>query len=240
MHSILDSPVWRSLGSFTTQNGNLTFGYYIDWFNPFTNKIAGKSVSCGAIMLFCLNLPYEMQHKPENTFFARITPPPKEPTVTTITALTDPVVDELEKFWHGMKIRTHRHPEGAHRRVAVLPTIGDLLALRKALGFAGVAAHQFCSFCTLRHIDLDDLDYSLWTPRAGVDVLAAAEDWRRATTKKRRKELFDENGVRWSSLHRLVYRDPVRHTILGLKDLPPSSPPSDFNTTPHPHSPVWL
>jgi hypothetical protein len=75
-----------------------------------------------------------------------------------------------------MKIRTHQHPDGAHQRVAVLPAIGDLLALRKALGFAEVAAHQFCLFCTLQRIDLDDLDYLLWTLRAGVDVLAAAED----------------------------------------------------------------
>ena len=30
MHSIWDSPAWRSLGSFTTTPGNLTFSYYID------------------------------------------------------------------------------------------------------------------------------------------------------------------------------------------------------------------
>lgn len=93
MHCMWDSPVWRSLGTFTTTRGNLTFSYYIDWFNPLLNKIAGKNISCGAIMLFCLNLPYEQQHLVENTFFAGITPPPKEPSVTTITAVSDPVVD---------------------------------------------------------------------------------------------------------------------------------------------------
>jgi hypothetical protein len=61
MHTIWDSPAWRSLGSFTTTRGNLTFAYFIDWFNPLLNKTAGKTVSCGAIMLVCLNLPYELE-----------------------------------------------------------------------------------------------------------------------------------------------------------------------------------
>ena len=216
MHSIWDSPAWRSLGSFTTTPGNLTFSYYIDWFNPLTNKIAGKSVSCGAIMLFCLNLPYELQHLPENTFFAGITPPPKEPMMITITAVSDPIVDHLEAMWPGRKIHTHRHPEGVQKRLAVLPGIGDLVAIRKAFGFAGVGAHNFCSFCKLQLADIDRLDYESWTARVGVEVRANAEEWQQATTKKRCKEIFDQHGVRWSSLHRLVYRDPVRHTILGL------------------------
>jgi hypothetical protein len=105
MYSIWDSPAWRSLGPFTTTPGNLTFSFYIDWFNlnPFTNKIAGKSVSCGAIMMFCLNLPYELQCLPQNTSFAGITPPPREPSVTTITALSDPIVDHLQTMWQGKK-----------------------------------------------------------------------------------------------------------------------------------------
>jgi hypothetical protein len=195
MHSIWDSPAWRSLGSFTTTPGNLTFSYYIDWFNPLTNKIAGKSVSCGAIMLFCLNLPYELQHLPENTFFAGITPPPKEPTMITITAVSDPIVDHLEAMWPGRKIHTHRHPEGVQKRLAVLPGIGDLVAIRKAFGFAGVGAHNFCSFCTLQLADIDRLDYESWTARVGVEVRANAEEWQQATTKKRRKEIFDQHGV---------------------------------------------
>src|SRR6266498_3548197 len=64
MHSIWNSPAWHSLGSFTPNCENLTFSFYIDWFNPLTNKIAGKSISCSAIMMFCLNLPYEIQHPP--------------------------------------------------------------------------------------------------------------------------------------------------------------------------------
>jgi hypothetical protein len=205
MHSVWDSPAWRSLGSFTTTPNNLTFSYYIDWFNPFTNKIAGKTVSCGAIMMFCLNLPHELQQLPENIFFAGITPPPKEPNVTTITALSDPIVDYFEVMWHGQIICTYQHPEGILKRAAILTAIGDILAMRKALGFAGTASHHFCSFCSPRCKDMDNLDYQSYPLCVGVDVLAAAEKWHVATTKKHQSELFAENGVCWSSLHRLLY-----------------------------------
>jgi hypothetical protein len=216
MHCIWDSPSWRSLGAFTTTSGNLTFSYYIDWFNPFTNKISGKTASCGAIILVCLNLPYELQHLPENTFFAGITPPPHEPTVVTITAVSDPVIDQFVEMWHGMKIQTYRHPEGIVKKAAILAGVGDLLAMHKALGFAGVASHNFCSFCKLLKANIDDLNYQSWQPRIGVDVRTAAESWRQATTKKERNEIFKTHGVRWSSLHQLIYRDPVHHTVLGL------------------------
>src|SRR6266508_1516021 len=192
MHSIWDSPTWQSLGSFMTINNNLTFSYYINWFNPFTNKISGKSVSCRVILMFCLNLPYELQFLPENTFFAGITPPPKEPTITTIMALADPIVDGLEAMWHGKVICTHRHPGGILKRAAVLPAIGDLLAMRKALGFAGVTSHNFCSFCMLRRSGIEDLDYQTWKPRIGADVYAVGQEWKKATKKKKRKEIFDE------------------------------------------------
>jgi hypothetical protein len=60
MCDICDAPAWQSLGGFTTTYGNLNFSYYINWFNLLTNKIAGKDVSYGVIMMFCLNLPPEL------------------------------------------------------------------------------------------------------------------------------------------------------------------------------------
>jgi len=158
MHDIWDSPAWQSLGPFITTKNNLTFSFFIDWFNSFTNKILGKTVSCGAIMIFCLNLSYHLQHQPENTYFARITPPPYEPSVTTITALLDPIIKQLQHFYHGQVIRTYRHQAGITKRVVLLPAIGDLPAIRKALGFARVTSHHFCSFCTLHKSDIENLN----------------------------------------------------------------------------------
>jgi hypothetical protein len=84
-------------------------------------------------MLFCLNLPLELQYLPENTFFAGITPGPREPTVTTINFLSDPIVDALESMWHGKSIKTYLQPDGIMIRVGVLPAIGDLLPSAKLL-----------------------------------------------------------------------------------------------------------
>jgi methionyl-tRNA synthetase len=45
MRDISDSPFWQSQLGFLRFRYHLIFGIYIDWFNPFTNKIAGKFVS---------------------------------------------------------------------------------------------------------------------------------------------------------------------------------------------------
>ncbi|KAF6741488.1 hypothetical protein DFP72DRAFT_862125 [Ephemerocybe angulata] len=219
MRSIWDSPAWKSLGNFTTTEGNLTFTFYIDWFNPLTNKIAGKSVSCGAIMFFCLNLPHELQHLPENTFFAGITPPPKEPNVTAITNLLDPIIERFDYLYRvGKSFRTFNHPEGRLIRAAILVAIGDLLAMRKAMGFAGVGSNRhFCSFCTLHKDNIDELDITKLTPRDDVEVKIAAQESHDAPTVKKKIEIFKKHGVRWTSLHLLdYYRSPVKHTMLGL------------------------
>lgn len=216
MFDIWDSPAWRSLGPFATTPGNLTFSFYIDWFNPFTNKIAGKVASCGAIIMTCLNLPYNIRHRPEYTFFAGITPPPHEPTITTISSLLDPIVSELQDLYVGKVIRTHRHPNGTLKRIAILPVIADLPAVRKALGFTSVTSRHFCSFCTLQHSDIESLDTASWEPRIGPRVRAAAQEWRQALTQKARQSLIDKNGIRWTPLHDLFYRDPVQHTTLGV------------------------
>jgi hypothetical protein len=217
MRDIWESPAWCSLpGSFATTCGNLTFSYYIDWFNPLTNKIAGKKISAGAIMMFCLNLPPELRHRPENTFFAGITPLPKEPTVVTISAVQDPIVAELNLLWAGRMIRSHRNPTGSMRRVAILPFIGDTVALQKACGFASHGHNQFCWYCHLPRENIEDLKISSWHIRSSIEVRLGAEEWRTATTKVARKAVFDRTGNRHSSLLQLPYRDAVHHIVLGV------------------------
>ena len=42
MKDIHDSPAWKNLRAFLLSPYHLVFGIYVDWFNPFSNKIAGK------------------------------------------------------------------------------------------------------------------------------------------------------------------------------------------------------
>jgi hypothetical protein len=43
MYNFQDSPAWAGTKEFRTSKYHLVFAWYIDWFNPFTNKISGWS-----------------------------------------------------------------------------------------------------------------------------------------------------------------------------------------------------
>jgi len=192
MYDIWDSLAWQSLGPFTTTKNNLTFSFFIDWFNPFTNKISGKTVSCGTIMMFCLN---HLWYQPENIYFAGIIPPPYEPSVTTITALLDPIVEQLQHFYYRQVICTYWHQARITKKVVLLPAIGNLPVIHKVLGFAGVMSHYFCSFCTLHKYDIENLDSRAWKLWKETEVIAVAEQWCQALTKKRQEFIFKKHSV---------------------------------------------
>ncbi|KZV82543.1 hypothetical protein EXIGLDRAFT_626883 [Exidia glandulosa HHB12029] len=216
MRSTWDSPAWRSLGNFSTTRGNLMFSLFYDSFNPLHNKIAGKVVSCGVLTLRCMNLPFDVSRRPENTFFIALTPLPYGPNVVTITALLDPIMDQVLPFWIAQLIQTYKFPLGRSIRAGIVPVIADILASKKALGYGSHACEQFCSYCLCTLDQLERLDLENWTIRTSDAVRAAAENWTAAQTVKKREELFKSSGVRGSALHRLHYRDHVRHTIIGV------------------------
>ncbi|KAJ7224212.1 hypothetical protein GGX14DRAFT_350529, partial [Mycena pura] len=51
IRDVQDSPAWRTLGNFVLSRYHLVWAIYIDWFNPYTNKIAGMS-SCEFLAFF--------------------------------------------------------------------------------------------------------------------------------------------------------------------------------------------
>ena len=67
MHDIFDGEMLRNFNgpdgkhfSVSSEEGHYVFSLCVDFFNPLSNKQAGKKVSVGLISLVCLNLPPEL------------------------------------------------------------------------------------------------------------------------------------------------------------------------------------
>lgn len=211
-----DSPAWKQAMASAGGRGRLIFGLFYDGFNPLHNKIAGKVVSCGVLILVCLNLPHELWRQPGNFFVAGFTPPPGGPTPVTITALLDPIVDMLAPYEQDRLLPTHDYPAGRSISAHLIPLIADKLAAHKASGFGSHSCRYFCANCLCTLDQMESLDIPAWTLRDSAAVHAAAANWSAAPTLRERKQLFKGSGIRGSALHRLTYRDHVRHNIIGV------------------------
>ncbi|KNZ54402.1 hypothetical protein VP01_2958g5, partial [Puccinia sorghi] len=102
-NKITDIQQSKALRSFSIKakqalSGNelrLTFSLYIDWFNPFSNKLSGRNASMGVVALTCLDLSPHGRNKHNNLFIAGIIPGPKELDMTTISHVLAPLIDDL-------------------------------------------------------------------------------------------------------------------------------------------------
>ena len=202
----------------TVQAGRYSFGLCVDFFNPFTNKQAGKKCSIGIISVVCLSLPPSLRYKAENMFLAGVIPGPNEPPLTTINHYLTPLVDGFQSFWEpGIRFsKTHNHPNGRLVQCALILVICDLLAARKTSGFAACTHEHFCSVCdcTRSRQGYGDTDYHNWKRRTNAECRTAAESYLRAATPESRLKEFNKAGVRWSELLRLPYFDIARCVVV--------------------------
>jgi hypothetical protein len=225
MHDIFDGeylrsfkgPDGRSFG-LGGEEGRYVFSLSINFFNPYTNKQAGKKSSVGLISAVCLNLPPSMRYKPENMFLFGVIPGPKEPPLTSLNHYLKPLVDDLMEFWEtGVKFsRTCSYKAGRLVRCALLLLVCDLPAARKAAGFASAAHEHFCSVChcTRSQHGYGHLDYDMWQKRTNSECRSFASSFQAAKDEETRAELFKQSGIRWSELLRLPYFDIAQCVVV--------------------------
>lgn len=196
--------------------GRYVFGLCVDAFNPFLNKQAGKKASSTAIYMVCLNLPPSIRYKAENMYLAGIIPGPREPSLTQINHLLEPLVEELLELWTP-GVWFNRTPEwecGRVVRAALVPLVCDLKAARQVMGHGSHSARKFCSICQLPREEIDVVDKNKLVSISSIEYRRRARKWKSATSQSQRDQVFKKYGVRWSVLLQLPYWDPPRFTVI--------------------------
>lgn len=195
----------------------LAFSMHMDFFNPHGLNKRGPTKSVGVISCANLALDPSIRYLPEYLFLAAIIPGPHEPSVEEIDYFVQPVVKQFVQAWQpGFRVsRTALSESGAVVEAAILLSVNDLPAARAIAGFPGVASNFICTICQLRgKTGIFDTKHSHWIPKDREELRHWSTAYRDAQTLDERKTIFENHGIRWSSLWLLDYWDPTRMLVI--------------------------
>ena len=149
--------------------------------------------------------------------YINIIPGPNEPSVDEIDHYVRPVIEQFARAWRpGFKCSCTADSEsGAVVEAGILLSINDMPAARKIAGLQGHMSGLICSRCQLRGKNqIYNTDHSLCVPRDVEELRHWSRAYKEAQTLSERKNIFENHGVRWSSLWLLDYWDPTRMLVV--------------------------
>ena len=229
---VYDGKVWKSFHRWNNSDFLAlprSFGLMlnVDWFQPFKHR---KDISVGVLYMVIMNLPRSERFKRENVIIVGIIPAlSKEPP--SLNSFLNPLVDELNALWRGVRVKTRRSPiEGAQIRAALICCAADIPAARKLCGFVGHSANRGCSHCNKffpggfgEKKDYSGFDRSTWPKRTDDSHRQNARKLENCRSKTQRKKMESMLGTRYTSLLELPYYgsitmcviDPMHNLFLG-------------------------
>ena len=220
MSDVYDGRVWKDFQTvdgrpFLSSNESLGLGLMlnVDWFQPFKHSV----YSVGAIYLTIMNLPRSIRFKRKNVILLGILPGPSEPK-KNINSYLEPLVEELEDFWAGVKLNILSDSTVSQCliRCALLCIACDLPAGRKLCGFLSHSAKLGCSKCfkkfpgTVGRMDYSGFERETWLSRTDLEHRDRVRRVSLARTRAEQSMLETSLGCRYSILLRLPYFDATR------------------------------
>ncbi|MBW0580338.1 hypothetical protein O181_120053 [Austropuccinia psidii MF-1] len=146
-----------------------------------------------AVFICWLHLPPELRNKVAFTLLYAIIPGPNAPDIINISNTLKPLVDEFLVIIKGLNVNTYKYPHGQKVVAQLLPLVGDLVAIHKAVGFGSHSETQFCSWCTSELTSLPTL--KIGTRRNAVDIFQAAQAWKEAKSLGAQEAIQKSTGV---------------------------------------------
>ena len=219
---IYDGRIWKSFMNYNNQDflnceNNYAFMINVDWFQPYERR---SNISVGVIYAVIMNLPRDIRYKRENLILVGIIPPlGREPS--SLCSFLAPLVDELQKLWIGVQMKTFKHSDGIRVRGALLCAASDIPAARKLCGFLGHTAKLGCSRCLKKFPGgFGEQDYggfhdvSDWPKRTHRYHIDSVEKIKRATSLTAKKKLESKYGCRYTPLLDLPYYNSIKFCVI--------------------------